>query len=953
MNIFVEEINVMKKTGSLLLFCVFAALTVCAQKNGLVKGRVFDSLARQGVGSATITLLDSKDSSLVSFTMADNAGNFELRNLPDGDYRLLITHVNYHNSNTVFSITADQRSKDLGTVYAYDLTQTLSEVVVSNEAPPITMIKDTIQYNAGSFKVQPNANVEQLLRKLPGVKVDKDGTIRAQGEKVTRVMVDGKEFFGTDPKIATRNLPADAVDKVQVYDKQSEQAALTGFEDGNYEKTINLKLKKDKKKGVFGKLMAGAGTDDRFEARGNVNSFKGARQMSVIGMGNNTNAEGFSFMDLMNFSGEMARMRNNGSGNFNFNVSSDDPNAALFGLAGGNNNGINTTGGGGVNYNNIIGTKTDFQSNYFYSRYNPQTESHIQRQYFLPDSTYSYLQNSYNNNLNNNHRLNLNADFQLDSFHSVRISPSIGTQSTRNRGQSDYQTLSEEHILTNEGFSNTENNSEGFNFRNDLLFRKKTRRRGRTFSFSLQTSINSSEGNGLLNSLNSFYRSNGALIRRDTFNQKNNTESSLRSYNARMAYTEPVFKRSLVEFSLGKSNALSRSAKNTYDFNSSNGKYDELNDLLSNDFENSYGYNNAGIRFRTQKRKYNYSVGIRWQEAALEGRIFSGIKDSVIAKTFINWLPTASFQYSFTRFKTLRLNYNTSTNQPSVSQLQPVPDISNPLNIRLGNPDLKQEFTQLVQANFSWVSPFRAKNFFAFLNFTHTQNKIVNFDEVDTLGIKTTRPVNVNGVVNAVSDINWGFPVKLIKGTSFNLGNRMNWYRGKQFVNKAENTITVFSAGPDARLDMNLAKDKLNIGLSGRFNYYKTTYSLQSALNTEYLQQEYGTELNWQLPKNFYLSTDFTYTISSRRAQGFNLNVPLWNAACSKQFLKYNRGEVKLSVYDLLNQNVGISRNTNQNYIEDARTRILQRFFLLSFTYSLSKSGLGTATGGGVQVIRR
>ena len=251
--------------------------------------------------------------------MTDNNGRFELSGIQNGEYRLLITHVNYHASNQVVKIDNDHKNIDLGNIIMNDRTKVLSEVTVTAEAPPVTLVGDTIQYNAGSFKTQPNANVEDLLKKLPGVKVEKDGTVKAQGEKVQKVLVDGKEFFGNDPKIATRNLPADAIDKVQVYDKLSDQAQLTGFDDGNSEKTINLKLKKDKKKGVFGKINAGAGTDERYQGKFNVNSFKGARQMSAIGMGNNTNAEGFSFMDVLNFTGALSQLKN-GGGDINLTI---------------------------------------------------------------------------------------------------------------------------------------------------------------------------------------------------------------------------------------------------------------------------------------------------------------------------------------------------------------------------------------------------------------------------------------------------------------------------------------------------------------------------------------------------------------------------------------------------------------------------------------------------------
>lgn len=940
----------MRKIFLLLLSACFTT-ALLAQKNGSVKGLAFDTISKQPVSSATITVLDRKDSSLVSFTMTGNDGRFQLAGLANGDYRLLITHVNYHNSNKYFSITEGVKNADLGNLVLNDKTKVLEEVVLANEAPPITLINDTIQYNAGSFKTPPNASVEQLLKKLPGVKVEKDGSIKEQGEKVTKVLVDGKEFFGNDPKVATKNLPADAVDKVQVYDKQSDQAQLTGFEDGNYEKTINLKLKKDKKKGLFGKVNAAAGNKERYEGRFNINSFKGARQFSAIGMGNNTNAEGFSFMDILNFTGELARMQRSGGGNININMSGEE--AAAMGVnAGGRNNGINTAWGGGLNYNNIIGSKLDFQSNYFYNRFNPNQESHIQRQYFLPDSSYFYDQNSFSDNLSNNHRFNLNTLYQIDSMNSIRITPSFSYQKLNNRSQTDYQTLSQERQLTNEGFSNTTSSSEGYNFRNEISWRKKFARRGRTFSLSLQTSLNESDGEGSLSSINNFYTTTGSLLKRDTLNQQSATTADLRGYNARAVYTEPVWKKSLLEFSVNRSNTRSTSEKITYDYNRQNGKYDQQNNQLSNDFENTYGFTNAGIRMRTQKKKFNYAIGLNWQQSELEGKITTGIKDSVISKTFRNLLPNARFQYNFTRFKSFNLSYNTNTNQPSMTQLQPVPDNSNSLNIREGNPDLKQEYNHTIQSHLNLVSPYKNKNLFFFLTLQATQNKIVNYDTINQLGIKRTKPVNVNGVYNISSNISYSRPVRFLKGT-IEISSNTGLFNTKQFINTVQNNIRTFSIGPDIRLDMN-PTDKMNVSVSAGINYNKTNYSLQAALNTNYLSQEYTASVDWEMPKGFFFSTDFNYLINSQRAAGFNTKVPLWNASISKQVLKFNRGELKFSARDLLNKNVGINRNTNNNYIEDSRVLTLRQFFLLSFTYSLSKTGLNNAGGGGgMRIITR
>lgn len=935
----------------LSLIIVFFAATAFAQRNGSIKGIAFDTITRQPVGGATVTLMEKKDSSLVSFSMTDNAGRFELTGIPNGVYRLLITHVSYYNKNIFFTISDDNKKHDLASISLNDKTKVLEEVVVTNEDPPVTMVGDTVQYNAGSFKVQPNANVEQLLKKLPGVKVEKDGTVKAQGEKVNKVLVDGKEFFGNDPKIATKNLPADAVDKVQVYDKQSDQAQLTGFEDGNYEKTINLKLKKDKKKGVFGKVTAGVGDKERYEGKFNVNSFKGARQMSAIGMGNNTNAEGFSFMDILNFTGELARMQRGGGGNININLSGDD--AAAMGLGGNRNGGINTAWAGGVNYNNIIGNKLDFQSNYFYNRFNPHIERQISRQNFLPGTTNYYNQNSFSDNLNNSHRLNLNMLYQIDSATSLRMIPSFSYQKTRNRSTSDYQTLSADNTTKiNEGSTSNLSGNEGFNFRNDLIFRKKFKRKGRTFSLSLQTSLNESEGDGNLRSTTNFYNSSGTIQSRDTLNQESMNNSSLLSYNARAVYTEPLFRRSLLEFSVGKSNSRNKSELITYDYNKLSGKFDDLNEVQTSDYQNTYGFTNAGIRVRTQKKKYNYSLGLSWQQAELKGKIFSGVKDSVINKTFRNFLPNARFQYNISRFKSFSITYGANTNQPAMAQLQPVPDLTNPLYIRNGNPDLKQEYNHNVQVNLNLLSPYKNKNLFLYMTMQATRNKIVNYDSVNLqTGVRYSKPVNVNGVYNVNSNISYSMPVRFLKAT-VEIGGRSGYFKTRQFINSFRNDIKTLTLGPELGLDIN-PNDKLSISLSANLDYNNTKYSLQSTMNTKYFSQEYSSSFDWQLPKLFFLSTEFTYTINSQRAKGFNTRVPIWNASFSKQFLKYNRGELKLSAADLLNRNIGISRNTNQNYIEDSRVNTLRRFFMLSFTYSLSKTGLNSSGGGGHRMIMR
>ncbi|MBO9728711.1 MAG: outer membrane beta-barrel protein [Chitinophaga sp.] len=917
----------------LLLLCCCLMLAARAQK---ITGTLLDSVAQQPIAAATITLLKQKDSSLVSFTMSDPKGHFEFTGVAPGAYRLLVTHVKYHSSARELRITADRADVHLPPIQLYDINKTLKEVVVNAEAPPVTLLGDTVQYNAGSFKTIPNASVEQLLKKMPGIQVGKDGTVKAQGQKVKRILVDGKEFFGNDPKIATKNLPADAVDKVQVYDKMSDAAQLTGFDDGNSEKTINLKLKENKKKGRFGKATVGGGSHERYEGRFNLNDFKGNRQLSAIGLANNTNAEGFSFMDLMNFNGELSRLQQSGAASFT--VGSDDA-AGMF-MNGGNNNGFKTIMGGGINYNNLIGKKTDFTGNYFFNHYQPEQESDIQRQYFLPDSSYLYQQHNNSRQRNNTHRANANANIMIDSSQSLKISAAGGYQENNSRNESAYKTWGGNQTLANEGFSNSTSSGTGSNMSSDILYRKKFARNGRTFSLGLQTSFNNSSSSGTLLSVNHFYQRKPD---EDSIYQQNNSHGSMKNYTARAVYTEPLFKRSLMEFSVGKSYTYNKADKTTYDYDPLTGRFDQLNAALTNNFENSYGYTNAGLRLRTKRKKFGMAIGLQWQQASLEGKIIAGKKDSVIRKTFNNLLPSLRFKYDFTRYRNLSINYTAITNQPGISQLQPVPDITDPLNIREGNPYLKQELSHMAQVSFMSIDPFRNKHLFAFFNVQETQHKIVDYDIVDSSGIRHTRPVNVNGVYNITGTVSLSLPLRIVPG-NIEISSNMGYSKMKQFINTISNQINTFSCGPGVRFDLH-PTNSLDVSFSAGGNYYRTAYSLQTALNTGYFSQQYEGEVNWQLPAKYYFSSSFTYMVNSRRADGFNSQVPLWNASLSKQFLHFNRGELKLSAVDLLNRNVGISRSTNQNYIEDSRIRNLQRFFQLSFTYSLSKTGLTAAAG--------
>lgn len=928
------------------IFLFLLSGQINAQSVYSITGIAFDSVQQQTVASATITLMLKKDSSLVSFAMTNDDGKFHLNNLNPGIYRLLITHVSYYGFTSSVELGGSEKTKNLGNVFLINKSIELKSVTITGEAPPVTLLNDTVQYNAASFKTAPNANVEQLLKKLPGVQVQKDGTIKAQGEKVTRVLVDGKEFFGNDPKLATKNLPADAVDKVQVYDKQSDQAQLTGIDDGNYEKTINLKLKEDKKKGAFGKISGSLGTDERLEGKFNVNKFKAAEQMSVIGMGNNTNAEGFSFMDILNFTGEMARMQRSGSGDININMNREE--ATALGINGGSkNSGINTAWGGGFNYNNIFGKDVDWQSNYFYNHFNPNTQSNVQRQYFLPDSTFYNTTNSSDNNKNESHRFNFNVLWQLDTFNSIRFTPSLTVQNTNNISQSDYRTFTQAGNTVNFGNSVNTTLYNAISFRNELLWRKKFRRKGRTFSLSFQNTNNHSTGDGNLISTNTFYDKNGGINRTDLLNQNSTSENSVNGFSTKAVYTEPITRKSLIEFSFAKSITGNSASKFTYDFNPQTARYETLNASLSNSYSNNYAYNTAGIRFRAQIDKLNMALGAYWQRSDLDGTIKLEKGDSSLGKTFYNILPTVRMQYNFTRYKSISTNYTVTVNAPTVQQLQPVTDNSNPLRIRQGNADLKQELVHSVQARLMLLSPFKQKNLFLFSNWQFIENKISNADSLTSSGITYTKPINTDGAYNLINSLNYSIPLHYLDAT-LNIGADANMLSSVQYVNNSPNTIQTLTLGPSVRIEL-FPTDNLDISVGVNINSVKSTYSLQSALAAKYISQLYSFSADWHLPKGFFLTNDFDYTINSQLSDGFNVRIPIWNISLSKMIMN-NRGEIKMSVRDVLNQNVGINRNTNNNYIEDVRYNTLQRFFLLGFTWSLSKTGLNNESNGGMHI---
>jgi hypothetical protein len=929
----------------LLLGLALGAGTTFAQKFS-VRGTLTDTL-RAPLPSATVMVLNPADSSLVNFGVSANSGAFEVKNLARGTYLLKITFVGFQSLTRTFAAPETGATTDLGVLRMAPLTKELDEVVIKGEKAPVTIKKDTIEFNAGSFAVKANANVEDLLKKMPGMEVDNDGNVRAQGEQVQRVTVDGREFFGRDPKLATRNLPADAVDKVQVFDRKSEQAQFTGIDDGQREKTINLELKEEKRNGAFGNVMAGVGTDDRYQGRASINKFGKGKQLSFLGMGNNVNEQGFSLDDYMNFSGGSQQLMGGGATRLQINL---DDNAGIPLNMGGRQNGILTNYAGGVNFNRDLNkNKTQLSGSYFFNRLNQNVNRTIDRiNYLPPDSTYLFNQNNLTLSTNDNHRVNLVADHKIDSANSLRFTTNVSYNDLTRTVTSQGRTSLNDGSVRNENNNRTSTDGQSANLNSSLLWRHRFAKKGRTLSTNITTVLGQSDQAGDLLSDNSFF---GPTNEKRSFTQINSQKNQSQSLGVTGSYTEPLGKRRYLE-----ANYSFRTNWNDVDrqvFDQQNGQL-VFNPLLSNAFHSQYVYNRPGLNFRVNREKFSVTVGAAYQNTALTANLRS--RDATIDRTFENFLPTARFNYDFSTFKHFRLDYETSMQEPSVQQLQPVIDNSDPLNIYIGNPALRPSYQHRVASNFTWFDPARMMNFFAFVTALYTTDAITQGQQVNPVNfIRTTRPENVDNSFTLTGNANFGFPITQLK-SRFNVGPTVTYNRNINLLNNLASTIEQQIVGATARYNFTW-KEAFSLDVTATLSNQETLYEFEKNLNQVYFNKTYSAESNLSFLKNYQLNASFEYLVYDSRTTDFYQTIPLLNLAVSRFLLKNKSGELRLSVNNLLDQNFGVTQTATNNYLQQERLNNLGRYFMVSFVYALNKqlNPMGARPGGrgGMRMIMR
>ncbi|NII25280.1 TonB-dependent receptor [Pseudoflavitalea sp. X16] len=933
-------------TLTLLVLLTGHCLLAQQKVTGSIKGKVVDVMNNLPLPDATVTITNKEDSSATGFAVTDKTGAFELKNIPAGSYILGISFTGYAPFMRNLDITAARSVFDLDSVKLNTDTSMMASVIVT--APPITIKKDTVEFRASAFKTKPNATVEDLLKKLPGVEVDKDGNVSSQGENIPKIYVDGKEFFGNDPKLATKNLTAEMVESIQVFDDMSDQAKFTRIDDGSRQRTINIKLKKDRRKGIFGRTTVGAGSNDRYTGNLSLNMFDEDQRISIIGGANNINRLGFSSNDMISGMG--------GMGGFSGGGGRGGGGRGGGGGGGGSaGNGNTKSWSAGVNYRDDWGRKMEFSGNYFVSKTSTINRSKSLRQnLFANDSTSLSDEQSYRKNDNLSHRFGFRWEYEIDSMNSILLTPNINIQQSESESLDSVVTISSTpkyNYKAIEGSSSRTNQRDGISFNNNLLFRHRFKKPGRTFTIGWSTAVNDSEGDGYTISPYNYYNPDSTW--NYTRDQRQQNEQITTSWNNTVSssLTEMFGTDKILELNYAYSINESTSDRKTFDYRASSGEYDSVNKNQTNYFENTFISSRLGTNFRVKKQKYDFQLGGAVQFAILENlshRAMTG-KDSTMSQRYTNFFPNANFNYNLGTRKSIRFGYRGSTRAPSISQLQDVVDQSNQLVYRTGNPNLKQEFTN--NFNFSY-NTFNVSNFLFFnlnLNATVISNRIVNSMELINSTTQLIRPVNLNGAWNASFSGTVGVPlIKVTTGRrspmNLNLTSTVRYNRDVSQQKGVMGYNTTTTLGQRIRYDYNIP-DRLDVGTSANFNYNDARYGFQENSNNRYFNHNYSLDVTYTFLKRVMLSSDFDYYVNSGRADGFNQPIPLWNASIAWVMFKKRNGELRFSVVDLLNQNKNIDRTINEYYIEDTFTETLRRYFLVTFMYNLNRFG-GRANGG-------
>lgn len=935
-----------------MITCLFAILsvTVYAQDYS-IKGRVAESTGSSLVG-AHVELLKPSDSSLVAGKITDRKGNFIFPEISRGSYLIKITYIGYREFYRQIDYKGSPMALD-GLVMEIDPIITGTVEVTAN-VPMATQAGDTTQFNAKAFRTNPDATAEELVQKLPGVTVQ-EGKVQAQGEDVKKVLVDGKPFFGEDPSSVLKNIPAEVIDKIQVFDKKSEQAEFTGFDDGNYTKTMNITTKTEFRNGTFGKAYAGGGDNEKYKAGGVFNYFNNDQRLTILAQSNNINEQNFSPEDLLGVmsSGGGRRMmsgpppgggmgpRQGGGSGGGFRGPSGDPTQFLVDFK----NGLTTTNAIGFNYTDKFSDKFEFTASYFFNWSKNNTISETYRNYFTNgDNSLVYSENSSTKSTNMNHRANFKLEYKIDSSNSIQIQPRFTAQPNNGSGSVLGQ------YLTNSSPSNLSdyiNSSEleAYNISVPVLYRHSFETRGRTVSINVTPGYSSQDGLGRLLSYTTYY---GSAITADTIDQEVNTDRQGFTLNSSINYTEPLDSNNSLQFRYGNNYSYSESDKLTNYRPPLGMEYNMLDTSLSSSFESRYMTHEGELSYRFQMSKFSLNTGVAYQLANLNNdRTYPFSYD--IKRDFGSLLFNAWGMYRISQTDNLRFFYRTNTNAPSITQLQDVLDNSNPLQLSIGNPDLDQTYQHSFNIRFSSVDMKAGSSFFAMFGGTLTNDYIagdVFYSLSDTVtyngislqpGTQLSSYRNSDGYVSLRTFISYGIPINVFK-TNLNIHAMGSYTKSPSYLNGRQNFSETPLINAGLALSSNISEN-VDFTISTFASYSNTVNSLRKELNQEYYSQNSRLRLNVILFGALVLNSEIAHNHYKGLSDSYNQDYFLWNAAIAFKFLEKNRAELRLQATDLLNRNTAVQFNTTETYYEDYRTNVIPRYFLLTFSYNFNQYG--------------
>lgn len=923
----------------LLLFLCLAAASLQAQTH-ILRGVISDSTGGTMPGT-TVVLMDAVDSALVKFGLTNGEGAFNFPGIKNGKYILQLSYLGYQNYMLPLEIKPeDPEVRDLGKINLQEKSVELGGVVIEADIVPIVFKKDTIEYNADAFRVQEGDKVEDLLRKMPGMEVDAEGNVTAHGEKVEKVLVDGKEFFGDDAKMATRNLPAKAVDKVQVYDRKSDASTFTGVDDGTRVRTINLKLKDDYKQGLFGNAEGGVGGDEtldplRWKGRISVNSFKKNTQLSVLGVANNINEQGFSFQDYIDFMGGMASSMRSMGGNNNNGIN------FLTNL----NNGNVTSGGGGLNFNWTPSNDTRFSANYLYSGIRNVAHRDLNKVNLFESGSFNTVETNEQFSESMSHRLNLQFDQNIDSMQGLTFKATGRYQDGTNTTDDIRQNLLANGSLLNSTTAAFDSKGDSWAGTGNAQYKRKFHKVGRSVIVEGNVEVSEEDNTGTLDSRYLVYNYDSAFsIDTTTVIQDQVKANDKLKYSGKVNYTEPIGARSYLEANIGHNYTLNSNQKLFYDRDGLGGS--ALNETLSNAYDNSYTTEKAGLSFQTGGEKGRLTLALDGEYAHLRGNLVT--QDTVIEKTFVNPLPSIRYQYQFAQSKRLNFSYSTNMQEPTAQQLSPLIDNSDPTRLSTGNPNLRAEYVHTGRLNYFHFDRFTFINIFGRLNGTYTQNKIVDAVSFDSNFVQIIRPVNVARDIRVNANAGINVPIKPI-GIKVNVDAGASYNRGMVYVNSVRSDIDRTTLSGNLILS-NRTKTKLDVNVGIRLSQTMTAYAVNENLNQSYMTQTLFGDFTWDVTPKWTINSSFNGSLYAGAAFDDQQFVPVWNAYIMRYLLPNNRMQIKLYAFDILNKNSGITRTADVNYVQEEVYRTLTRYVMLSVGYSLQgfqKQNTGMGPGGG------